>query len=330
MSLPETYKAIISDEKGEPLSKEFPLPKPSTNQVLIQVAFAPINPTDLMKLKGFYGKPSDHASSLIGSEGSGTVVAVGDGLKIPHKVGDRVHITSGTWGQYLLIDSEKVYPILQVDLSLEDAASHFINPGTVYYMGALAERGGHKAAIHTVGASALGRMLIKFFKQKGIKLINIVRKEEQIEELKQIGADYVLNSQAPDFEVKLKELAEKESATIAFDAIAGDFTAKILTCQPPKSYCYAYGALSGSPILSGINRVELMKGKVVKVLFLPQFIREVTEKGQVREVMKEIHSLLPTIFKTNVQKVYDINDLKDAIEFYNKNSSKGKVLLKLN
>ena len=326
MSLPETYKAIVPDENKLPLYKEFPLPKPSANQVLIKVSFAPINPTDLMRMRGFY---SLH-TSLIGSEGSGVVAAVGENLKVPYKVGDRVHITDSTWGQYMLANSEDISPILQDDLSFEDAASHFVNPATVYYMGVLAERGNHKAAIHTAGASALGKMLIRHYEEKGIKLINIVRKEEQIEELLKEGADYVLNSQSPDFEAKLKELAEKENATIAFDAIAGDFTAKVMKCQPAKSHIYAYGALSGSPILTGLNRVELMKGKVLKVLFVPNFMREVTEKGQALETTNAFHSLLPTTFKTNIHKIYNVEDIKEAIEYYEKNSSKGKILLKFN
>jgi len=56
MSLPETYKAIIGNEKGEISVKEFPLLQPSTNQILVKVKYAPLNPTDFMKTNGFYGK----------------------------------------------------------------------------------------------------------------------------------------------------------------------------------------------------------------------------------------------------------------------------------
>ena len=92
MSLPETYKAIVGNEKGEISIKEFSLPKPSDNQVLVEVEFAPLNPTDFMKINGFYGKPADYDTALHGSEGSGVVVAIGQDLKSPFQVGDRVHI----------------------------------------------------------------------------------------------------------------------------------------------------------------------------------------------------------------------------------------------
>jgi NADPH2:quinone reductase len=87
-------------------------------------------------------------------------------------------------------------------------------------------------------------MMIRLFKQRGIKTINTVRQDKYIDELKKEGADYVLNSESPDFETQLKEIAAREGATLGFDAINGDFTTKILNCQPPNSICYAYGALS--------------------------------------------------------------------------------------
>ncbi len=329
MSLPETYKAIIGNEKGETLVKELPLPKPSTNQVLVKVEFTPINPTDLNKIRGFYGKPADYSTSLNGSEGSGVIVAVGNDLKYPFKVGDRVHIWGAGWGQYVLLESDRVSHILQNDLSFEDAASHWINPATVYYMGVVAERGNHKAAIHTAGSSALGRMLIRYFKQKGIKLINIVRRDEYIEELKKEGADYVLNSQAPDFEERLKEIAEKENATLALEAVGGSFTNKIFKSQPAGSELLIYGILEG-PEIFNIGIMELFKKKTIGSLFLPVYTEEVKRKGELDKFYDEVHQLLPTVFRSHVQKVFKIDDIKEAIAYYNDNSSKGKILIKPN
>ena len=328
MSLPETYKAVFPTENAEAVIKETPLKKPSADQVLVKVEYAPINPTDLIKIKGLLGKPPGFYETASGSEGSGIVVAVGEDLKKPFKVGDRVHINHGSWGQYHLTNSENVSHILQEDLSLEDAASHFVNPACVYHMGVVAERGGHKAAIHTVGASAVGRMLIRYFKHKGIKLINIVRREEYIEELKKEGADYVLNSQAPDFEERLKEIAEKENATIAFDAIGGDFANKVLKAQPAGSKYLIYGLLGGETI-KNVSIMELFKGKTIGALALRDLITELVQKGELQNVTDEIHSLLPNVFATHVQKVFELDHLKEALKFYEENSSKGKVLLKL-
>jgi len=324
MSLPETQKIIQGDENGQPIFKEVPLPKPSQNQVTVKIEFTPINPVDLARLAGFNG-----GSDSIGSEASGIIVAVGENLKIPHKIGDRVHVTGpGTFGQYLVTSSENCFPILYDDLSLEDAASHYINPATVYFMGVLADQGGHKAAIHTAGASALGRMFIKYFKMKGIKTINVVRRDEYIEELKKEGADYVLNSKAPDFEKQFKEIAHKENATIAFDAISGEFTNVVLKCQPTNSICYISGVLEGAE-LNKISVLELLNKKKIGGLYLFRELEDLNEE-ETQKVFKEVHKLIPTAFKSNIYEVFPMDKIKEAIDVALKNASKGKVLLKPN
>src|SRR5690349_11515667 len=123
MSLPQTYKAFISYGLGkEPQIEELPLPQPGKNQILVKVAFAPVNPADVKTSTGIYPvniKPP-HG---VGLEGSGTVVAVGEDLSVPHQVGDKVHIASvGTYSQYMLVQAEECRKI-KGDLSLEEAAS---------------------------------------------------------------------------------------------------------------------------------------------------------------------------------------------------------------
>lgn len=329
-ALPETYKILYgsSASGGQPRIEEVPLSKPGNNKVLVKMEFAPINPSDIGVMQGNrkYANLTPHP---VGLEGSGIVVATGDNLKVSHQVGDRVHVAGyGTMGQYLLTEAEDCSPIHD-NLSFEEAASHVVNPGTVYYMGLKVQQGGHKAAIHTVGASALGKMLIRYFKHKGIKLINIVRKDEQIEELKKEGADYVLNSQGPDFEAQLKEIAEKEKATIAFDAISGGFTAKILKNQPRNSITYVYGGLEGSDII-GLDLKDLVEGKSVSVLLLFDLTNKLRAKGELTNFYEEVHALLPTIFRTEIQRVFKLEEINEAVSYYQANSSKGKVLIKPN
>ncbi len=275
------------------------------------------------------GQHGNKDTPLVGMEGSGTVVALGENLKISFTIGQKVHLTGpGTMGQYILVETSNVYHV-QEGLSLEQAAPHFSNPGTVMHIATVVQQGGHKAAIHTAGSSALGRMMIRYFKEKGIKLINIVRREEYIQELEDEGADYVLNSTDKDFEAKFKEIAEKEQATVAFDAIGGDFTNKVVTAQPPGSICYIYGFLGGR-ILNSLSIMELFKGKTVTAFNMGPFIKELIKNGKIREFFNEGHQRLDTTFKSNIQKVFKLDDIAEALEYYEKNSSKGKILLQPN
>lgn len=83
----------------------------------------------------------------------------------------------------------------------------FVNPLTALAMLEKTQAGGHKAIVHTAAASSLGRMLNRLFNSEGIPIINIVRREEQVELLKKEGAKHILNSETPNFEADLKKLS---------------------------------------------------------------------------------------------------------------------------
>ena len=280
-------------------------------------------------MHGFFAHGSQEPF-IVGTEGSGTIVALGEDLEIPFKVGDRVHVHGfGNMAQYHATNTKNVFPI-QGDLSFEEAANHIVNPGTAHYIGVLAERGNHKAVIHTAGSSALGRMLIRLLKKKGIKSINIVRRDDYTEELKREGADYILNSTAPDFDAKLKEIATKEEATMAVDAISGDLTSKVMNAQPPNSTVYVYGGLSKEGKVNNIPIGDLFQGKKVTGFTLYTYFAEISSTGQYRKTFEEIHSLLPTVYNSHVEKVFKLEEFEEAITYYNANSSKGRILLKPN
>ena len=97
----------------------------------------------------------------------------------------------------------------------------FVNPLTVLGFIHTTKQEGHKAIVHTAAASQLGRMLVKQCKEEGIPLVNIVRKEEGVEVLKAIGAEFVVNSSLPSFREDLLAAVKATGATVAFDATGG-------------------------------------------------------------------------------------------------------------
>jgi NADPH2:quinone reductase len=124
---------------------------------------------------------------------------------------------------------------------------------------------GHKALVHTVGASNLGQMLNRICLKDGIALVNIVRKPEQEALLRSQGATFVCNSSAPTFIDDLTAALVATGATIAFDAIGGGkLVGQILQCmetainRSAKEYSrygsnvhkqvYIYGGLDRSPV----------------------------------------------------------------------------------
>src|SRR5512140_835603 len=113
-----------------------------------------------------------------------------------------------------------------------EGASCFVNPLTSLGMVETMRREGHSALVHTAAASNLGQMLNKICIKDNINLVNIVRKQEQEDILRALGAAYVCNASSPTFMQDLTKALVTTGATIAFDATGGGKLAgQILTCM---------------------------------------------------------------------------------------------------
>lgn len=91
-AIPASMQAVVAGEQSQILSvRQIPVPKPGAGQVLVRMAAAPINPSDLGLAGGSYGLQK--VPYLIpGFEGSGVVVAAGAGLLARLMLGRRVRL----------------------------------------------------------------------------------------------------------------------------------------------------------------------------------------------------------------------------------------------
>ena len=322
----KTFKSVEVQEDRSLKVVDVEIPQIKDDDILIRVEAAPINPSDIHFVKGHHivKRPAPHAA---GFEGSGTVVEVGKNHSSRIKVGDRVSFCGalGTWAQYAAVPGRIVFPVLP-DITFEEAATLFSNPASVMMMLREVQREGHKAVIHSAGASALGKMMIRLFKENGIKTINLVRRDDVKEELNKLEADYVLNMKDNDFDKQLEEVIKKEQPTKFYDAIAGDLTVKVLKMMPPKSIISVYGLLSGEVDIK-LTVWDLFAGKTLNFFmvytdFNPLSLEEKTK------LINYIQERLKTTFKTDIVKSFPLEKVDEAISFSQEFASKGKTLIK--
>ncbi|MCC5814185.1 MAG: zinc-binding dehydrogenase [Leptospira sp.] len=323
-------KAIILEKYEEAPELKYvsdrKVPELKENEVLIANQFGSINPSDLMFIRGLYGIKKK-LPVVPGFEGSGIVEKVGSAVKTL-KAGDRVSVVSGqgdgTWGEMMVTDETSCIPLID-SVTLEQGASLFVNPMTAWAMFEKARKEGHKALIQTAGASALGKMIIRLGKENNFPIISIVRREDQVKQLHDIGGENVLNSSDPRFDRELLVLSKKLSATICLDAVAGDVAGKILMLMPAESKLVSYGALSEQsiPVNAG---VMIFQKKVIEGFWLTNWIQEIGLKEFHKEA-KKVQEKLGTTFHSEIQKTFSVEEGEKAIEFYKKNMSNGKVLI---
>ena len=118
---------------------------------------------------------------------------------------------------------------------------------TVYSFIEICKEKGWKCIIHSAAASSLGKMLVKYCKKEGITLINLVRKDESIQVLKDIGAEIVLNTTSENFLEKLEECLKENQADAFFDAVGGPLLGLVLPKMHTKARYFVYGGLSSEP-----------------------------------------------------------------------------------
>jgi NADPH2:quinone reductase len=157
----------------------------------------------------------------VGNEGAGVVVAAGDAGAAQALLGKTVALYGGSmYAQYRCISADQCL-VLPPGARPADGASAFINPLTALGMVETMRREGHSALVHTAAASNLGHMLNRICLQDGIGLVNIVRKPEQVAQLKAAGAIHVCDTSSAAFMEELTEALAATGATLAFDAIGG-------------------------------------------------------------------------------------------------------------
>jgi NADPH:quinone reductase len=323
-------KAVRQHKAGDKLIIEsIPIPEPGPGEVLVKMNVSPVNPSDLANISGDYLAASWPFTP--GLEGSGTIVKAGKGLLPRMRLGKKVACSprggeDGTWAEYMKTSVMNTVP-LPKDLDLEQGSMMLVNPMTAMAFISLAKEGKHPAMVNNAAASSLGKMLIRLALKESIPLISIVRKEQQVEELKKLGATHVLNSNSNSFSEELSSLSRQLKASLFLDAVTGKETATLLAAAPDGATLVAYARLSGNPVqadpsdlirlnksITGFQLGNWLSGKSIpyKLKFLQQ-------------VKKEMNGALTS----HVHQTFPMKEVNEAIALYRKSMSSGKVLLQL-
>ncbi|WP_447762613.1 zinc-binding dehydrogenase [Sphingopyxis panaciterrae] len=372
--LPDTNLTMLTLVKPEgQLEVSFarrPMPEPKPHEVLVKVLATPINPSDLGLLFGGADMTTARASTrdglplitadipsagmramggrvgdalAIGNEGCGTVVAAGSSPEAQALLGKTVALLGGEmYAEYRCLPVQMVMP-LPDGTAPADGASCFVNPLTSLAFTETMKAEGHSAIVHTAAASNLGQMLVKICAKDGIPLVNIVRSDAQVEILKTIGAQHIVNSSADDFQDQLTAAIVETGATLGFDAIGGGKLAgqmlaamEVAAVKRMTTYSrygsdtlkqvYIYGALDLGPTV--LNRSFGLTWSVSGFLLTPFMQKAGMET--VGSMRKRVVDELTTTFKSHYSHEISLTDALslDIAQAYNAKRTGEKYLIK--
>jgi NADPH:quinone reductase-like Zn-dependent oxidoreductase len=241
----QLLSCVTSSGKLQLTIGETQIPAPADAEVVVRVEASPINPSDLGLLLGMADitnaqtvginhveadVPANILPALkarfdeampVGNEGGGVVVAAGDSPEAQALLGKTVGVLGGAmYSEYRTLHVSQCL-VMHDGVTPAESASCFVNPLTSLGMVETMQREGFSALIHTAAASNLGQMLQKICIADDVALVNIVRKPEQAQLLRDIGATHVCDSSLPTFTEDLKNAIVATGAYLAFDATGG-------------------------------------------------------------------------------------------------------------
>ncbi|WP_198085400.1 zinc-binding dehydrogenase [Variovorax sp. E3] len=349
-----------------------PILEPQAHEVVIRVEASPLNPSDLGLLFGAADMSTAKASGTaerpvvtatvperarpamaarldqsmpVGNEGAGVVVKAGSSPAAQALLGKTVAAIGGAmYSQYRAVPAAMCLE-LPPGTTPAEGASCFVNPLTSLSMVETMRMEGHKALVHTAAASNLGQMLNKICQKDGIALVNIVRKQEQEDLLRGLGAKYVCNASSPTFLEDLTQALVETGATLAFDATGGGKLAgQILGCmeaalnRTAKEYSrygstthkqvYIYGGLDRGPT-EFVRNFGMAWGMGGWLLF--PFLQKLGDAGTQRLRARVVAELKTTFASKYTREVSLVEALQlDAIGVYGKQATGEKFLLNPN
>jgi NADPH:quinone reductase-like Zn-dependent oxidoreductase len=300
---------------------------PKDNEVLVRMLARPINPSDLIPIRGSYS----HRISLPnipGYEGVGIVEDVGP-LAPPNLIGKRVLPLrgEGTWQEFVRTSAEFAVPIPD---SIDDftASQMYINPITALVICTeVLKLSSNDVLLVNACGSSIGHILAQLSRVLGFRLIAVTRNNKYTEDLLNLGASYVIDTSKNPLYETVMELTNGIGADAVIDSVGGSSGTNLAYCVRPNGNFLTIGLLSGIQV----NWTEIInKAKVNANMFHLRNWNAQVSTDRWQEMFRNLITLIndKRLRMMMVDSIYDLLDVEKAIHVVeNDKNTKGKVFL---
>ncbi len=306
--------------------EEIPTPDPQPGELLIAVLVAAVNPADLNVIEGKYGElPA--LPAVIGNEGVGRVAAIGSGVA-GFTVGDLVlPMRPGTWTQYMLAPARAAIR-LPAAMDLSQAAMLSVNPPSAWGMlQDFVELQPGDWIVQNAANSAVGRSVIQIAHARGLRTLNVVRRQELIGELQTLGADAVVLEDV-DLRTEVEKICGLARPRLALNAVGGASALNLANALADGGTHVTYGAMGRQP-LKIPNSLLIFRNLVFRGFWLKPWAENVPRAEQEKVIAALAALSLAGKLTMPVHRTYPLTEVHQAVEEATRESRAGKVLLEL-
>jgi trans-2-enoyl-CoA reductase len=324
----KTFKAAIYETHGNPAEVlrvvELPWPEPAANEVVVQMAAAPINPADLNSIEGKY-PIRQPLPATPGMEGAGVVVEVGSNVR-DLAIGTQVippH-NFGTWREACAIAADKLV-VVPKEIELIQAAMLKVNPITAWRMlhDFVALRPG-EWLIQNAANSAAGQCVIQIARELGYRTVNVVRRAELVEELRALGGDVVL-VEGENLRDEVAAATERAPIRLALNAVGGENGLRVAKTLASDGTMVTYGAMSLQPLCIP-NGMLIFKNLRFTGFWVNKWYDAATPQQREETFAPLFDMAKRGLLQTKVEKAYPLSEAKAAIAHAMQDKREGKIV----
>jgi NADPH:quinone reductase-like Zn-dependent oxidoreductase len=296
--------------------------------VLISMEAAPLNPSDFLLVRGTYGIRPAFPSS-VGGEGVGRVAQTGPKVDVALK-GKRVLILptyeQGTWADEVVVPVRNLVPVSDEADPLQ-LSMMAINPATAYLLlnRYVSLMPGDWIG-QTAANAAMGQYIIALAKLAGVKTLNVVRREEAAEQVRQWGGDRVV-LQGDNLHKDIEEALDGRKLSLVLDTVGGTPVGELAKSLKTGGSIVVYAIQSGQlPALS--PRDFIYRGLSLHGFWLVNWIRN-APRAEIEEIYQKLSDLVADgSLSAAVEHVYPLDQFKEAFKQSLKSNRSGKILFK--
>lgn len=329
MTLPTATRARYHQRGPVPqdviAAETFELPTLQAGQVLVEVVAAAINPSDVLTLTGDYGMLPP-LPAVGGNEGVGRVVEVGaDVSRLAPGQLVLLPVGSGTWTTHLISDAAQLLP-LPSGADPRQLAMLTVNPPTASLL--LSEFADLKPGdwvIQNASNSAVGGYLVQLAKARGLRTVNVVRREAACAAVRELGGDVVLVD-GDDLGKRVKDATGGAKIALGIDAVGGLATERLSQAVMSGGLIVNYGAMSGEACAISPGSL-IFRGIRLHGFWLAHWFKTASAEAR-NALFGELVRLIATgALHARIQATYSLDQIKDAITAAASGERDGKIVL---
>ncbi|SNT28080.1 zinc-binding dehydrogenase [Tropicimonas sediminicola] len=324
-------KAAVHDTFGDPaevlVARDVDTPKPGAGEVLVRMKLSPIHNHDLWTVRGNYGYKPELPGAIGGTEALGAVEAVGEGVDAA-MVGKRVAVAGvhGTWAEFFTAPAGTILPL--PDAIPDSAGAQLIAMpfSALSLLETLRAKEGDWI-VQTAANGAVGKIMVSLAKARGIHLLNLVRRPEAAEELRQIGAENVLSTSEPDWLDRARELVGADGAASAIDSVGGETAGDLVELLGEDGELVVFGTATGAPMPLSSGAL-IMKHITVKGFWGARVSREMDPQMRVRLIGELVTLAASGKIALDDGGHFAIEDIADAVKAALTPGRGGKIMIR--